>query len=66
MRNKKISEDIQGLELSGRSLSDSDLRIKWERAKLEAKAALELGLLKTTWLVTVDAAFWVLWCARID
>ncbi|KAL4284789.1 hypothetical protein GQ457_16G009010 [Hibiscus cannabinus] len=42
-RNKKISEDIQGLELSGRSLSDSDLRIKWERAKLEAKATLELG-----------------------
>ncbi|KAL4290348.1 hypothetical protein GQ457_14G021110 [Hibiscus cannabinus] len=37
-RNKKISEDIQG-----RSLSDSDLRIKWEKAKLEAKAALELG-----------------------
>ncbi|KAL4309158.1 hypothetical protein GQ457_01G002270 [Hibiscus cannabinus] len=41
---KKINkEDLQDSELSGRSLSDTDLRGKWEQAKKEARRTLELG-----------------------
>ncbi|KAK8556518.1 hypothetical protein V6N12_002917 [Hibiscus sabdariffa] len=36
-------KNLQDSELSGRSLSDSDLRGKWEQAKKEARRTLELG-----------------------
>ncbi|KAK8562863.1 hypothetical protein V6N12_010927 [Hibiscus sabdariffa] len=42
-RTKKTKEGAQKMELSSCSLSDSDLRNKWEWAKIEAKLALELG-----------------------
>ncbi|KAK8508031.1 hypothetical protein V6N11_073539 [Hibiscus sabdariffa] len=40
-KNKKSNWDH--LELSGRSLSDSDLQTRWKCAKSEAKKSLELG-----------------------
>ncbi|KAK8505561.1 hypothetical protein V6N12_038302 [Hibiscus sabdariffa] len=39
---KIIKENLQDSELSGRSLSNSDLREKWERSKMEARRSLEL------------------------
>ncbi|KAK8548775.1 hypothetical protein V6N12_061681 [Hibiscus sabdariffa] len=42
-KSKKDSQQLQNSELSGQSLSDSDLRNKWERARKEAKDTLDMG-----------------------
>ncbi|KAL4386049.1 hypothetical protein GQ457_09G019740 [Hibiscus cannabinus] len=42
-RSKNKAEDNQDSILLGRSLPDSDIRLKWERARKEAKSALAFG-----------------------
>ncbi|KAK8491134.1 hypothetical protein V6N12_047573 [Hibiscus sabdariffa] len=42
-RSKNKAEDNQDSILSGRSLSDSDIKLKWERARKEARLALAFG-----------------------
>ncbi|KAL4296742.1 hypothetical protein GQ457_12G031270 [Hibiscus cannabinus] len=42
-REKKDKSNLDHSELSGRSLPDSDLQIRWKIAKSEAKKSLELG-----------------------
>ncbi|KAK9007164.1 hypothetical protein V6N11_050996 [Hibiscus sabdariffa] len=42
-RSKNKAEDNQDSILSGRSLPNSDIRLKWERARKEAKSALAFG-----------------------
>ncbi|KAK8712354.1 hypothetical protein V6N13_147594 [Hibiscus sabdariffa] len=39
----KLKKDLESSELSGRSLSDSDLTARWNNALKEAIMALELG-----------------------
>ncbi|KAL4384776.1 hypothetical protein GQ457_15G026230 [Hibiscus cannabinus] len=42
-REKKDKSNLDHSEISGCSLSDSDLQIRWKIAKSEAKKSLELG-----------------------
>ncbi|KAK9041519.1 hypothetical protein V6N11_016616 [Hibiscus sabdariffa] len=42
-RVKKSKQDVESSELSGRSLSDSDLTARWNAAIKEARKAIELG-----------------------
>ncbi|KAL4351513.1 hypothetical protein GQ457_06G022440 [Hibiscus cannabinus] len=42
-KNKKLKKNLEDSELSGRSLSDSDLKIRWNNTIKEARKALELG-----------------------